>query len=62
MHLAAASCLIDLVAKESDNNVKLIVLNRVEMLRSKHDHLLDGSVLDIVRILTRYVVTLFPNG
>ncbi|KAF9011340.1 coatomer beta subunit appendage platform-domain-containing protein [Cyathus striatus] len=35
--VSAASCLIQLVLKESDNNVKLIVLDRVDALREKQD-------------------------
>ena len=50
--LAAASCFIDLIVKESDNNVKLIVLDRVETLRAKHDHVLDGLVMEILRVLS----------
>ncbi|KAG6901575.1 hypothetical protein C0995_010343 [Termitomyces sp. Mi166 len=49
---AAASCFINLVIKESDNNVKLIVLDRLESLRSKHGHILDTLVEDILQILS----------
>ncbi|KAF8323804.1 Coatomer, beta subunit [Clavulina sp. PMI_390] len=49
---AAATCLIDLAVKESDNNVKLIVLDRLESLRNKHEHVLDPLVLDLLRILS----------
>ncbi|KAJ8490034.1 hypothetical protein ONZ45_g13354 [Pleurotus djamor] len=49
---AAASCLINLVVKESDNNVKLIVLDRVEALRAKHGHVLDGLIMDVLQILS----------
>ncbi|KAI0685082.1 coatomer protein [Cytidiella melzeri] len=49
---AAASCYINLVAKESDNNAKLIVLDRLDALRSRHGHVLDGLVMDILQILT----------
>ncbi|TFK67569.1 Coatomer, beta subunit [Pluteus cervinus] len=49
---AAASCFINLVVKESDNNVKLIVLDRLEVLRSKHEHILDTLIMDILQILT----------
>ncbi|KAL0952200.1 hypothetical protein HGRIS_008809 [Hohenbuehelia grisea] len=49
---AAASCLISLVVKESDNNVKLIVLDRVEALRSKHGHVLDALIMDVLQILS----------
>lgn len=49
---AAAACFIDLIVKESDNNVKMIVLDRVESLRSKHEHVLDDMVMDILRVLS----------
>lgn len=50
--IAAASCYIELAVKESDNNVKLIVLDRLEALRQKHEHVLDSLVMDILRILS----------
>ncbi|KAF9447848.1 coatomer protein [Macrolepiota fuliginosa MF-IS2] len=49
---AAASCLISLVVKESDNNVKLIVLDRIENLRGKHGHVLDGLIMDLLQVLS----------
>ncbi|KAH8111863.1 coatomer protein [Phellopilus nigrolimitatus] len=49
---AATSCFIELAAKESDNNVKLIVLDRLEVLRQKHEHVMDSLVMDILRILS----------
>ncbi|KAJ3839311.1 coatomer protein [Lentinula raphanica] len=48
---ASASTLISLIVKESDNNVKLIVLDRLETLRSKHEHILDGLIMDVLQIL-----------
>jgi coatomer subunit beta len=51
---AAATAFVELVSKESDNNVKLIALDRVEALHSKHEHVLDGLAMDILRVLTRY--------
>jgi coatomer subunit beta len=51
---AAASCFVNLVIKESDNNVKLIVLDRLDTLRSKHGHILDGLTMDILQVLSRY--------
>jgi coatomer subunit beta len=50
---AAASCYIDLVIKESDNNVKLIVLERIAELQEKHERILNDLVMDILRVLTR---------
>ncbi|KAF7323176.1 Coatomer protein [Mycena chlorophos] len=49
---AAASCLISLVVKESDNNVKIIVLDRLDALRSRHGHVLDALIMDVLQILT----------
>ncbi|KAI0362633.1 ARM repeat-containing protein [Trametes cingulata] len=49
---AAASCYINLVQKESDNNAKLIVLDRLDALRSKHGHVLDPLIMDILQILS----------
>ncbi|PCH34145.1 coatomer protein [Wolfiporia cocos MD-104 SS10] len=49
---AAASCYIQLITKESDNNAKLIVLDRLDTLRSKHGHALDPLIMDILQILS----------
>ncbi|KAG8811073.1 coatomer subunit beta [Serendipita sp. 399] len=49
---AAATAFAELVAKESDNNVKLIALDRIETLHSKHEHVLDGLAMDILGVLT----------
>ena len=51
---AAAQCYIDLVVKESDNNVKLIVLDRLIALREvkTHEKVLQDLVMDILRVLT----------
>lgn len=51
--VAAASSYVQLVRKEADNNAKLIVLDRLETLRSKHGHVLDPLVMDILQILSR---------
>ncbi|CAG8837119.1 24707_t:CDS:2, partial [Racocetra persica] len=50
---AAASCYIELIIKESDNNIKLIVLDRLDELREKHEQTLDDLVLDILHIEVR---------
>lgn len=34
---ASASCYIELIVKESDNNVKLIVLDRLVSMADTHD-------------------------
>ncbi|GAB5593932.1 coatomer subunit beta [Umbelopsis nana] len=49
---AVASCYIELSIKESDNNVKLIVLDRFEDLRAKHGRVLDDLVMEILRVLS----------
>lgn len=55
MSLAAASCFVNLIVKESDNNVKLIVLDRLDALRSKHGAVLDGLIMDVLQVLSRQV-------
>jgi coatomer subunit beta len=50
---AAASCYIDLIIKESDNNVKLIVLDKIIVLKevATHEKVLQELVMDILRVL-----------
>lgn len=50
---AAASCYIELVVKESDNNVKLIVLDRLIAMKdsSVYERVLQDLVMDILRVL-----------
>uniref|UniRef100_A0A0N4WY61 Coatomer subunit beta n=1 Tax=Haemonchus placei TaxID=6290 RepID=A0A0N4WY61_HAEPC len=49
---AAATAYIDLIVKESDNNVKLIVLDRLMDLRQtpSHEKVLQELVMDILRV------------
>ncbi|TXT13330.1 hypothetical protein VHUM_00697 [Vanrija humicola] len=49
---AAASAFAELIVKEADNNVKLIVLDRFDTLRSKHEHVLDSMAMDILKVLS----------
>lgn len=51
---AAASCYIELIVKESDNNVKLIVLDRLVALKevAAHEKVLQDLVMDILRVLS----------
>lgn len=51
---AAASCYIELIVKESDNNVKLIVLDRLIALKDvpSHEKVLQELVMDILRVLS----------
>lgn len=48
---AAATKLIELCVKEADNNVKLIVLDKVETLRQQHG-LDDSLTMEVLRVLT----------
>ncbi|KAH1496697.1 hypothetical protein LV164_001078 [Aspergillus fumigatus] len=49
---AAAGKLIELCIKEADNNVKLIVLDRVDQLRSRNEGVLDDLTMEILRVLS----------
>lgn len=49
---AAAGKLIELSIKEADNNVKLIVLDRVDQLRKRHEGVLDDLTMEILRVLS----------
>jgi coatomer subunit beta len=49
---AAASCYISLIMKVPDNNVKLIVLNKLNDLREKHGRIIDGMTMDILCVLS----------
>ncbi|KAH8808194.1 adaptin N terminal region-domain-containing protein [Xylogone sp. PMI_703] len=49
---AAASKFIELSIKEADNNVKLIVLDRVDTLRKKNEGVLDDLTMEILRVLS----------
>lgn len=51
---AAVSCYIELVIKEADNNVKLIVLDRLIALKENEhmERVMQDLVMDILRILT----------
>lgn len=49
---AAATKFIELSIKEADNNVKLIVLDRVDQLRKKNEGVLDDLVMEILRVLS----------
>lgn len=51
---AAATAYIDLIVKESDNNVKLIVLDKLIQLKEvpSHEKVLQELVMDILRVLS----------
>ncbi|XP_078053455.1 coatomer subunit beta [Augochlora pura] len=50
---AAASCYIELIVKESDNNVKLIVLDRLIAMKESpvYERVLQDLVMDVLRVL-----------
>ncbi|KMU86253.1 coatomer subunit beta [Coccidioides immitis H538.4] len=49
---AAAAKLIELSIKEPDNNVKLIVLDRVDQLRIRNEGVLEDLTMEILRVLS----------
>lgn len=51
---AAATAYIELIVKESDNNVKLIVLDRLIAMRESpsHEKIMQEMVMDILRVLS----------
>lgn len=49
---AAAAKFIELSIKESDNNVKLIVLEKVNQLRQTNEGILDDLTMEILRVLS----------
>ncbi|KAF2152930.1 Coatomer, beta subunit [Myriangium duriaei CBS 260.36] len=49
---AAAAKFIELSIKEPDNNVKLIVLEKVNQLRKQNEGVLDDLIMEILRVLS----------
>jgi coatomer subunit beta len=49
---AAAGKFIELAIKEADNNVKLIVLDRVSQLRAQNEGILDDLTMEILRVVS----------
>ncbi|KAF2255801.1 coatomer subunit beta [Trematosphaeria pertusa] len=49
---AAAGKFVELAIKEPDNNVKLIVLERVDQLREKNEGVLDDLTMEVLRVLS----------
>eukprot|EP00889_Picochlorum_renovo_P003323 jgi/Picre1/30353/NNA_005717.t1 len=48
----AASCFCKLLVKQSDNNVKLIVLDRLAELKKKHKDIMSEMLMDMLRALS----------
>jgi coatomer subunit beta len=49
---AAAGKFVELAIKEPDNNVKLLVLERVDQLREKNEGVLDDLTMEVLRVLS----------
>jgi coatomer subunit beta len=49
---AAAAKFIELSIREADNNVKLIVLDRVDQLRRRNEGILNDLTMEILRVLS----------
>ena len=49
---ASASKFIELIVKESDNNAKLIMLDRIDALRKANEGVLDDFVMECLRVLS----------
>ncbi|KAA6416886.1 MAG: coatomer subunit beta-1-like [Trebouxia sp. A1-2] len=49
---AAANCYCQLLVSQSDNNVKLIVLDRLQELKAKHREVMQDVLMDVLRALT----------
>jgi len=49
---AAATSYTQLLSSQSDNNIKLIVLERLQDLRKQHPKVLQGMIMDIIRGLS----------
>ncbi|KAK3953431.1 adaptin N terminal region-domain-containing protein [Pseudoneurospora amorphoporcata] len=59
---AAASKFIELAIKEADNNVKLIVLDRVDQLRQKNPGVLDDLTMEVLRVLSSTDIDVRKKG
>ena len=59
---AAAQCYIDLIVKESDNNVKLIVLDRLTSLRTVRAHEKVLQVRHVVGCLWLPIFLVYGRG
>jgi coatomer subunit beta len=49
---ASASKLLEICIKEADNNVKIIILERISILRRKNEGILDELVMEVLRVLS----------
>jgi coatomer subunit beta len=51
--IAAASKFIELAIKESDNNIKLIVLDKMDKLHAENEGILEDLVMEVLVVLSR---------
>lgn len=51
---AASNTYIKLLSSQSDNNVKLIILERLVELKDKQKAVMQDLVMDILRVLSRF--------
>lgn len=49
--IASAGKFIELAIKESDNNVKLIVLDKINDLHRQHEGVLEELTMEFLRVL-----------
>ncbi len=52
---AATSSYITLLCTHSDNNVKLIVLDRLVLVKNQHPKIMQELLMDVLRALSAYV-------
>lgn len=48
--------IIDLILKESDNNIKLIILGKLSYVLSVASNTLDSQLLDLWKVFSRYLL------
>jgi coatomer subunit beta len=48
---AAAQCYMDMAIRESDNNAKLVILERLRDLQAAHGPIVNEHILDVLRVL-----------
>lgn len=49
---AVVSCYVELAVKEADNNAKLMVLDKLSFLQSKHAAVVNENILEVLRVLS----------
>lgn len=49
---AASQALMNILAQSSDNNIKLVVLDKINDIKSRHAKVIQEQVMDILRVLT----------